>query len=153
MPPELSLTRQQILNEISQLESRLIELRDLLPSTIKSFYRFRCHPERHVFIYAGDRKTAEEKLRERMDTNYGDNWSIASGVVDVFNDPKIAACNSPGNLMRALSQADAQEFLADYRADQIGRAEEKGRENLAKSQLEIDIASHERHLRVLAASQ
>ena len=145
--------RDTILRKINECEIRLVELRATLPTAIMSFFRFRCKPEKHVWVYALTRQEAEQKLRDRMNTNYGSEWQIASNVVDQYNDPVIAAINTPGSLLRALSEADARKFIADWRDDQKGRTVDVDRpKNLPKSQLEQDIEDYELFLRRKDAS-
>lgn len=142
------LSREEILSEISKHESRLTELRQMLPTAIKSFFRFRCKPEKFVWVYADSRELAERKLHERMNAAYGSGWEMSSCVVDQFNDPKSAAANTPGSLCRALTETEAREFIRDFRADQKGRADDPNKpKNLPKSQLEQDVESFELMLR------
>lgn len=143
-----TIDRESILQEINELETRLAELRAALPTAIKSFFRFRCHPERSVWVYALTRDEAERKLHARMNASYGNQWSKASNVVDHYKSPTVAAVHSPGSLLRALGEADAHEFIADYRDDQKGRVDDPSRpKNLPKSQLEQDVDSYEAYLR------
>lgn len=140
--------RQAILNEINELEIRLVELRAMLPTAIKSFFRFRCKPERFVWVYGLTRAEAENKLRARMNRDYGSEWQLTSNVVDQYNDPAIAATNSPGSLLQALPKADAKEFIADYRENENGRVADPDRpKNLPKSQIEQDVEAYELFLR------
>lgn len=148
MRPATEMTREEILREISECEARLVTLRAKLPTSIKSFFRFRCKPEKYVFIYADTREQAERKLYERMNQSYGSGWEIASGVVDHFKDPKIAANNCHGSICRALTEADAREFIKDFHENRKGRADDPDKpKNLPKSQLAQDVESYERFLR------
>jgi hypothetical protein len=139
--------RAAILEEIGQLEMKLAELRAMLPSPVKNFYCFRCHPESRVWVYAASREQANQRLYDRMNRAYGDSWNIASKSVQVYSNARDAAANSPGNLFRSLADAEAREFLADYRADQNGRAEQPKPKHVPKSQLEIDAEHFEKQLR------
>lgn len=145
-------TREKILKEIDTLETRLAELRSRIPTAIKSFYRFRCRPPKFVWVYASSRDEAEAKLHDRMNCDYppdsagNPTWSVASGVVDIFHEPQVAAANSPGNLLSCLTAADAAEFIADFRENERGREVDPEKTNLPKSQLEQDIESYEYRL-------
>jgi hypothetical protein len=138
--------RPDVLQAIAFHETRLLELRQKLPTAIKLFYRYRCKPEQFVWVYASSREQADQRLHARMRKSYGDSWSIAVNVVDVFADPENAAANSPGSLFRSLTDAEAREFLADYRADQRGRVEKSKLKHVGKSQLEHDAEAFEKYL-------
>jgi hypothetical protein len=152
-----TLTRDEILAEIQGCETRLVELRAMLPTTTKSFFRFRTRPEKFVFIYADCREIAERKLHERMNKNYppdesdSPRWWIVSQVVDIYHDASIAAANTPGNLLTSLSPADAAEFVRDYRENERGRVDDPNRpKNLPKSQVERDVENWEARQRQIA---
>lgn len=116
------LSRAEILAELKELELRKLELQQLLPSTVKSFYLFRCKPETHVWIYAASREQAEERLHTRMNNSYGKGlWTVASKVVEVFADPQDVAAKTSGNFLQSLTRAEAMEFLDDYDQNQNGR--------------------------------
>ncbi|ADB15140.1 hypothetical protein Psta_0452 [Pirellula staleyi DSM 6068] len=119
----------------------------MLPSSVKSFFRFRCKPEQFVWVYAETREQAEQRLHARMKKNYGTGWSIASKVVDEFTAPEHAAANSPGSLLQSVPEVEGREFLEDYRANERGRLEQPKLKNIVKSQLEYDIESFEKRLR------
>lgn len=147
-------TRDEILAEINQCETRLIELRALLPSCLKSFFRFRVKPGKYAWVYADTRQIADAKLRERMNRDYPPNelnqsgWELASSVVDVYHDAEIAAVNTPGSLLTSLSASDAAEFARDYRENERGRVDEPNRpKHLPKSQVERDVETWERRQR------
>jgi hypothetical protein len=143
-------TRDEILAEIDSCETRLLELRAMLPTTIKAFYRFRVRPGKYAWVYADSRETADRKLRERMNRDYPPDemnrprWEIASHVVDVYHDAVIAAVNAPGNLLTCISAADAAEFARDFRDNARGRVDDPNRpKHLPKSQLERDVELYE----------
>lgn len=143
-------TRDEILREISDLESRLEELRALLPSCLKTFYRFRCRPEKYVWVYAENREQADQRLRDRMKRTYGDGqaWQVVSKVVDQYNDPQVAAAQSHGNLLTYLSENEARSFVKDYHETQKGKVADPDRpKHLPQSQLERDIADWEQNQR------
>lgn len=143
-------SRAEILREIAEHERRIFELRQMLPTCLKSFWRFRCRPERFVFIYAETRDEAERKLRAKMNREYGDSWEVVSGVVDQFLDPATAANHSPGSLCRAIGEADAIEFIRDWRASRASGGDTENRpklKNLPANQLETDIEHFELFLR------
>lgn len=136
----VELTREEILREIAEHEIRLDELRAMLPSCMKSFYRFRCHPEKYVWAYAASREEAQHSVRARMNKNYGRDWKVVSGVVDVYNDPQIAATQCNGNLLTYLSENEAREFVKDYHANLRGKVADPDRpKHLPQSQIERDV--------------
>ncbi|EAQ81742.1 hypothetical protein [Blastopirellula marina] len=136
-------TREEILQEISQHETRIFELRQLLPSALKSFFRFRCRPEKFVWVYALTHEEAVRKLHARMNLNYGANWEVASRVVDRIDDPREAANTASCNLLTHLTLDDAREFVNDYRANQRGRATGEKLKHAPQSRIEQDIESWE----------
>lgn len=136
-----TLSREDILREIAEHESRLGELRAMLPSCIKSFYRFRCRPEKFVWTYAETREEAEQNIRARMNGKYGNDWRVISQVVDQYNDPQIAATQCHGNLLTYLSEKEAREFVKDYHANQKGKVADPDRpKHLPMSQIERDVS-------------
>jgi len=149
-----TLTREEILAEINQCETRLIELRAMLPSCLKSFFRFRVRPGKYAWVYADTREVADRKLRERMNRDYPPDemkrpgWQVVSKVVDVYHDAEIAATNTPGPLTTSLSAADAAEFVRDYRENERGRVDDPDRpKNLPKSQVQRDVENYEERQR------
>lgn len=135
-----TLSRENVLREIQALELKLAELRAMLPTALKSFFRFRGKPFRYCMVYALDREQAEAKLFERLAEQYGPDGFTVHPVVDTYATPQAAAANSQGNLLACLSRADVQEFLADWEAEQVGRVDDPSKpEHLPKSQLERDI--------------
>lgn len=139
------LTRNEILNEIAQHETRLEELRAMLPSCMKTVYRFRTRPERYTYIYAINREQAERRLHERM-AHRKTEWSLASTVVDAFHDPAIAVNQCRGNLLTYLTEREAREFAQDYRASQAGKTNDRPKD-APKSQLERDVEDWEANQR------
>lgn len=149
-----TLSRDEILAEINDCETRLIELRTMLPSCLKSFFRFRVKPGKFAWVYADCREIAGRKLRERMDRDYKPDelnrpgWEIVSKVVDIYHDAEIAATNTPGSLLTSLMAADAAEFVRDYRENERGRIIDPNRpKNLPPSQVERDVAHYEERQR------
>src|SRR5262245_5459257 len=82
--------RQEKLAEINDLETRLAALRATLPTCYKTFFVFCTHPEKRVWIYADNQEQAVRKLHDRMNSNYGENWKIASKAVAQHTDPADA---------------------------------------------------------------
>lgn len=140
-------TRSEILREITELECRIEELRALLPTCIKSFFRFRCRPEKYVWVYAETREQAEQRLHARMQRNYnekGKTWELVSKTVDQFNDPQVAAAQCHGNLLTYLTEDQAREFFNDYQANERGKAPDPNRpKHFPPNQLERDISDWE----------
>lgn len=148
-----TIDRCELIDEINRLELRLIELRAMLPSAVKLFFRFRCSPQRYVWVYALSQEIAERQLHARMNRQYGESWRVASAVVDVYSEPEKAAVDAPDSILKCLSREEALDFLADWKNDRQHRPKKPRRENLPKSQLEIDIEAFEQMLRIEAASR
>ncbi|QEG42081.1 hypothetical protein [Roseimaritima ulvae] len=148
-------TRAEVLERIDELEAQVAELRENLPRAIKTVYKYRCDPGREVFVYAGSRAEADNRLAERMNRDYPisdrhpHGWRLASPVVDVLTDPVEAANASPGNLLRCFSPAEAAEFAADYRADEKQElaATPKRTTDFPPSRLARDVHDYEINLR------
>lgn len=142
-----TLDRNEVLREIAECEARIDELRALLPTCIKTFFRFRCRPEKYVWVYAETREQAEQRLHARMQRTYTDKektWELVSKVVDQYNDPQIAAAQSHGNLLTYLTEDEAREFFNDYRANKRGMAPDANRpKHFPPSQLERDVLGWE----------
>ncbi|MBA2113667.1 hypothetical protein [Bremerella alba] len=141
-----TLDRNDILREIAECEARIDELRALLPTCIKTFFRFRCRPEKYVWVYAENREQAEQRLHARMHKTYGNTeaWQVVSKVVDQYDDPQNAAVQSHGNLLTYVTEAEAREFVNDYRANERGKTPDPNRpKHLPLSQLEKDVSDWE----------
>ena len=139
--------RDEILQAIAFHDAQLVTLRAKLPTSVKNFYRFRCKPERFVWVYAANREQADARLHERMNKSYGDGWSITVNVVDLYENPIDASANASGNLFRCLGEAEAREFLEDWKANQRGRADAPKLKHVVKNQLEHDAEEYEKQLR------
>jgi hypothetical protein len=150
---KLLTERDEILAAIAFHDAQLIALRAKLPTSVKNFYRFRCKPERFVWVYAANREQAEARLNARMNQSYGNGWSMTVNVVDVYENPIDASANTPGNLFRCLSESEAREFLEDWKANQRGRGETKKLKDVVKNQLEHDAEEYEKRLRQIANSK
>ncbi len=144
------LNRNEILSEIAEHQLRITELQGLLSQTtvFKSFWHFRCEPERHVLVYASTREQANERLQKRMNSSYGPKgWKLAIKTVQVLDNPQQACTTAPDNLLRCLSEAEALEFLQDWEENQKGRADKPKLKDVPLSQLEKDIKSYRIWLR------
>lgn len=141
-------TREGILREINQLETRLTELRAMLPSPFRTLFRYRCSPaNQKVWVYAATREEADEKLQQKMSQDYGtDGWQIDSPVVDEFDHPDHAVGLTEGNLLQCLSYADAEQLLQDSENDQKGRSADRPKG--LKTRLERDIEAYRRSIQV-----
>lgn len=137
-------TREEILDEIKQLEMRLTELRAILPSSFKTLFRFRCSPaNQKVWVYAATRSEADAKLHQKMSQDYGpDGWQLISKVVEEFDHPDQAVGLTEGNLLHSLGKADAELLFQDWQQDQKGRS--ANRPKGLKTRLERDIEAYQR---------
>ncbi|MEX1039662.1 MAG: hypothetical protein WDZ51_03460 [Pirellulaceae bacterium] len=137
-------SRAEILKEIAHHEDCIQDLRQQLPTCIKSFFVFRVHPGKTSWAYGLSRDEAEKKVTERMNRDYPiDGWHFTSRAVSQFNDPQAACGESSGNLLRCLTESDALDFLKDWRANKSGRPETETPKNGYKSRLELDIEEYE----------
>lgn len=137
--------RNELLDQIADLESKLFVLRERLPECYKIFFVFYTD-KRRIWVYAETREQAVKQLEQRMNQDYGaGGWKLTSSAVLQYVDPTHAATNSPGSLLQSLSRDDALSFIQDFRDNQRGRVPRS--KDMPKSQLEQDVENYERSLR------
>jgi len=150
--PTSTQNREELLKELGEVQMREFELQQLLSqmTVIKPFWQFRVNPgDQKVLIYAATPDQAEALLTQRMNQSYGKGkWKKAIPVVKTFHDPHEACTAAPGNLLRAISEPEAREFLADWEDNQRGRADEERPKDVPMSTLERDIEDFKIRLRM-----
>ena len=117
-PAKPKPTRDEILKEIAELESRVRVLRHQRPSLILPFWRFKLirPAQSYVLAYAPDLESAKESVFNRLSADYGPDGFALHPKVDKYNSPEDASANSSGNLCRCLPESEALEFISDFKA-------------------------------------
>lgn len=91
---------------------------------MKKFYCYRYQPRGSVrdyqtWVYAADNQEAQEKVRARLNEDYGSGgYEFSNSRVKVYTKAEEANNQSRNGILSALSPEDVREFLADRRAEQ-----------------------------------
>jgi hypothetical protein len=132
--------RVDILKQIEFHELQIQELHARLPRAVKTFFRFRVTPGKYCWSYALTRTQAEKNVIDRMQRDYGPEGFTMLPVVDEFSDPVHAAGHSAGNLLRCLTEKEANEFITDWQADAPSRPVRP--KDYPKSRVDSDIEDY-----------
>jgi len=132
--------RAEILAEIEYHEAQILELKARLPRRTLSLWCFvLARPRSRVWVYAATRGEANQLVQARLAAEYGESFTLA-GDAEEFTDPFEAARSSKsGNLVKALTPNQRQQFIADFRADNI----EPDKKAKAVPQIWVDIRDWE----------